>query len=463
MAYVLVTIIALALILIATDKLNRINKAAVAMFAGVACWLLYIVEGASFVHDVHPEEFSSYLTSHGELGRSAVKQFIASHVFMKYVARCADIVLFLMATTTIVEVLNHNGCLDFIRHRLRNCSSRKFIWLSTLITFVLSANVDNLVITILLLSIVHPLLQEGKAKRLVMVNTVVAACTGGAVTVIGDMTSLKLWCDGLVTPTNYFATLILPVMACQGTVTWLISRELPERLRYSEQLPTFRGDDNLLPAWQKALMLFIGIGGLWFIPTFHRITLLPPFVGALCVLAFLWIINEVMNRKLIASDQMVRKRMPMALQYANMQNMLFFIGLMLMFGAFVESGLAQSFVAWIFSHSINLFAVNLCMGAVSALVGNLPTLVAGVDVFGMANTTVSPDSPLAAEGYFWPMLSYCASVGGLLLSTSSIAGLAVMRMERITFGWYFRHVTPKILLGFLAGFAVLTAVVLLYY
>lgn len=462
MAYVLVTIIALALLLIATDKLNRINKAAVAMFAGVACWLLYIIEGTSFVHEVHSQEFSSFLVSHADLGRSAVKQFIASHVFMKYVAGCADIVLFLMATTTIVEVLNHNGCLDFIGRWLRNCSSRKFIWLSTLITFVLSANVDNLVITILLLSIIHPLLQEGKAKRLLMANTVAAACTGGAVTVIGDMTGLKLWCDGLVTPTNYFATLLLPILACQGVITWLISRELPARLRYTEQIPAFRGDDSMLPVWQKGLMLFIGIGGLWFIPTFHRITLLPPFVGALCVLAFLWFINEVVNRKLMGSDQMVRKRMPMALQYANMQNMLFFIGLMLLFGAFVESGLAHSLLTWTFGHHINLFAVNLGMGVVSAMVGNLPTLVAGVDVFGMTSS-VPPHAALASEGYFWPMLSYCASVGGLLLSTSSIAGLAVMRMERITFGWYFRHVTPKVLLGFLIGFAVLSAVVLLYY
>ncbi len=463
MAYVLVTIIALALILIATDKLIRINKAAVAMFAGVACWLLYIIEGTSFVQDVHPEEYSSFLASHGELGRAAVKQFIASHVFMKYVARCADIVLFLMATTTIVEVLNHNGCLDFIGHRLRNCSPQKFLWLSTLITFVLSANVDNLVITILLLSIVHPLLQEGKAKRLLMANTVAAACMGGAVTVIGDMTSLKLWCDGLVTPTNYFATLILPVLACQGVFTWLISRELPDRLKYSEQMPAFRGDDNLLPAWQKTLLLLFGIGGLWFIPTFHRITLLPPFVGALCVLAFLWIINEVLNRKLMGSDQMVRKRMPMALQYANMQSMLFFIGLMLMFGAFVESGLANDLLSWTFGHHVNLFVVNICMGVVSALVGNLPTLIAGVDVFGMSTSDVVSQVALASEGYFWPMLNYCATVGGLLLSTSSIAGLVVMRMERITFGWYFRHVTPKILLGFLIGFAVLSGVVFLFY
>lgn len=462
MAYVLVTLIALALILIATDKLNRINKAAVAMFAGVACWLLYIIEGTSFVMDVHSSEYLSFLSSHSSLGRSAVKEFIASHVFMKYVARCADIVLFLMATTTIVEVLNHNGCLDFIGRWLRNCSPRKFIWLSTLVCFVLSANVDNLVITMLLLAIVHPLLQEGKAKRLLMANTIAAACAGGAVTVIGDMTSLKLWCDGLVTPTNYFATLIAPVLVCQACVTWLISRELPARLQYTEQLPVFRGDDSPLRGWQKGLMLFFGIGGLWFIPSFHRITLLPPFVGALCVLALLWFVNELVNRKRMGSDQMVRKRMPMAIQYANMQNMLFFVGLMLMFGAFVESGLARELMTWTLTHGANLFAVNLGIGAVAAVVGNVPALIAGIDTFSVDGASVQ-NAALASEGYFWPMLSYCATMGGLLFSTSSIAGLVVMRMEKITFGWYLRHVTPKVLVGFLAGFAVLAAVVFLFY
>ena len=157
MAVVLLAILFIGLLLIATEAFNRINKAAVAMFAGVSCWMLYIAYGTDFVVSEHPMEFLSFLSSH-PISVNSVKVFIAEHVFLRYVAQAANIVLFLLATTTIVEVLANNGCFDFATEWLRTRKPKKLLWKLALLTFLLSANLDNLATVVLLISIVHPLL-----------------------------------------------------------------------------------------------------------------------------------------------------------------------------------------------------------------------------------------------------------------------------------------------------------------
>lgn len=453
MAYLLLLIIAIGLLLIATELVNRINRAAVAMFMGVMCWLLYIAHGTSFVLAQHPIDFFAYISANG-VNVNSVKEYIASNIFLKYVAQCADIVLFLMATTTIVEVLNNNGCFDFIQRRLRYLPTSRFLWFTTLTTFALSANIDNLTTTILILSIVHPLLKESRCKRVITTNIVTAACTGGSITVIGDMTTLKLWNDGMVTPTIYFLMIVCPILVFQTFVSAALCKSLPNRLPYSDTLPAYHGDDSLIKNWQKFILLVVGIGGLWFIPTFHRITLLPPFLGGLCVLAFIWAINEVFNRPLMSSDKMVRKRVPIALQYANMQNLLFFIGLTLMFGALSETGLFTTARSFLNSHNIGLCTIGISTTLLSALFGSLSTLIASADLFTTSPVHEAFTKPelFICDGSFWPLLIYSVTTGGLVFATSSIAGTIMARAGHITFKWYLIHVTPKVIIGYLLGF-----------
>lgn len=443
MAIALVCILILGLLLIATETVNHINKAAVAMFVGAVCWLLYISEGTMFVVSQRPVEFLSFLSNH-PISQMSVKEFIADRIFLNYIAGCAQIVLFLMATTTIVEVLNNNGCFDFITTILKTRSPRRLLWTLAAITFLISANLDNLTTTILLLSIVHPLISDERLRRIYAVTVVLSANCGGAVSVIGDMTSLKLWVDALVTPTQFFLVQVVPVMLALCTMLWLISRKLPERIVFSSTRPPYRGDDTVLTPWQRVLMLIVGFGGLWFIPTFHRITLMPPFVGALCVLALLWITNEIFNRSLMNSDTMVKKRMPMALQYSNMQNLLYFIGLVLMFGAMAETGIATSLQGWLTSRAPAPHLMGMVLAFLSGALGNVPTVVGCVSLF---TDTATPE--------FWNILNFSSAIGGMLLSTASIAGILVMRMEGVSFGWWFRHVTPKVLAGFIIGYAAL--------
>ena len=457
MAVVLLAIMLIGLLLIATESVNHINKAAVAMFAGVCCWLIYIVYGFDFVNAVHHEAFANYLQTHAQ-NDFYIKKFIASNIFFRYIVQCANIVMFLLATTCIVEVLHNNGCFDFLAEWLKTRRPRKLMWLLAFFTFVISANLDNLVTVVLLLSIIHPLLQSEKQRRIYGTVIILAANCGGAITVIGDMTSLKLWNEGLVTPSIYFMTLVLPVCAALSTILLLVSRGLPTRIELAlERLP-YRGDDTLLTRPQRLLMLFVGIGGVWFIPSFHRITLLPPFVGALCVLALLWMVNELCNRQLLGSDKMVLRRLPMALQYANLQNLLYFVGLTLMFGAISETGLLRDFYVWITNGLENIFIIGLCSTALSSLFGSLPTLLGCVEVFHQTGASQFAHW-VETDGFLWPLLSYTTALGGSMVLTGSIAGILLMRMEGIGFRWYFRHIAPKVFAGFAVGFVLLVLII----
>ena len=346
MTLIIVLLLILGYLLIATGHLTGVNKAAIAMFIGTVGWVVYICWGSDFVMSQHPNEYVDFLA--GESPSSdAVKYFICDNIFLKYVGRAASIVMFLLATMTIIEILNNNGCFDFITEWIRTRNSKRLLWTITVATFILSANLDNLTTATMMLVIMHAVVRNRRQRMLIGSAIVLAANCGGCFTVIGDPTGLLLWGDGVVTATNFSKYLALPAIVAWLVPTILINRILPDRLDTEWTAPPYRGDDTRLNRWQRMVMLFVGIGGLWFIPTFHNITKLSPFLGALCVLSVLWVVNEDFNRKLNDSDQMAQRRIPRALQYGTIQQMLFVMGIMLGMGVMTETGVMGDISAWI--------------------------------------------------------------------------------------------------------------------
>lgn len=455
MTLLIIAILLVGLLLIATENLNRMNKAAVAMFMGVLCWLLYIIGGKDFVTSEHPSDFLTFLS-----GRTAdstlVKDYIAHFVFGKYIAGAAEVVLFLLATMSIVEVLGNNGCFDFLPEWLRTRNSRKYLWMLAGFTCLLSANLDNLTTVCMMLAVMHTMISDEKLRMVYGSVIVLAANCGGAFTVIGDVSSLSLWIHGDVTATRYASMLVLPCAVALATVLLLVSAKLPPRIALSRTTPPFRGDDTVFTRNQRLLMLIVGIGGLWFIPTFHRLTLLSPSIGALCVLSFLWIINELCNRSLLSSDRMVGKRQPMALQYANIQHMLYFIGMMLLFGAAYETGAFSYLWEYVPDYMGNIYAQGIALGGLSAVFNNITVLLGNIAIFSEPSLTQQPalTGMLAVDGTFWPLLSYTSAVGGTLLPIGTLAGYSLMRMEGVTLRWYLKHMSLYILAGWLLGLLV---------
>lgn len=428
MTLIIVFILLLCYILIATENLTNVNKAATAIFAGTVGWVLYICYGTNYVMSQHPDEYIDFLA--GATPTSlAVKQYIANNVFLVYVGRASEVVTFLLATMTIVEILNNNGCFDFITQLLKTRSSKKMLWTLTGVTFLLSANLDNLTTTVMMLTMMHQVISSRRQRMVFGSAIVIAANMGGALTVIGDPSGLVIWNMGKVSATNFSMSLLLPCLISCIIPVWWIGRSLPERCDTEWITMPYRGNDTRLNVWQRLVMLFVGIGGLWFIPTFHNITQLSPFIGALCVLAVLWIVNEIFNRKLMNTNQFAQNRIPGILQYGVIQMMLFVMGMMLAIGVVQETGVTKWIVNEFGFQAQDVWIVAIISGAISSVLDNFAT---AISFFSLS------DAPLNDQ--FWKMIAYSTAVGGNILCVGSMSGVAFLKMERIHIGWYFRHV-----------------------
>ena len=448
MTLIIVTMLLLAYLLIATGHLTGVNKAAIAMFLGTIGWVVYVCWGADFVMAQHPAEYIEWLGS-SEPDSDKVKWFIYDHVFLKYVGKAAAIVLFLLATMSIVELLSNNGCFDFITEWIRTRNSKRLLWSITAVTFFLSANLDNLTTATMMLVIMHNILQNSRQRMYVGSAIVLAACCGGCFTVIGDPIGLILWGNGAVTATRFSAYLGLPALLAWIVPTYLVSRELPDRLDTAWSTSPYRGDETRLNRWQRVVMLFVGIGGLWFIPTFHNITKLAPFLGALCVLSVLWVVNEAFNRKLIGADQMTGRRVPVSLQYGGFQQLLFVTGIMLGMGVVTETGVWGDVADWLDTYIPDVWLIGILAGFLSSIIDSFTIAISNLSLYNVGA------GGMMTNGAYWGIIAYTTAVGGCLLSVGSVCGLALMRAEHVSLGWYIKHMTPKVLLGFLLGYIVL--------
>jgi len=461
MTLIIVTLLLLGYLLIATGHLTGVNKAAIAMFLGTIGWVVYICWGTDFVMAQHPHEYAEFLA--GESPSSdAVKLYIYDGVFLNYVGRAASIVMFLLATMTIIEILDNNGCFDFIQKWIKTRNPKRLLWTITLATFVISANLDNLTTATLMLVIMRGIVQSRRQRMLIGSAIVIAANCGGCFTVIGDPTGLMLWGNGAVTATNFSGALALPAIIAWVVPTILINRQLPDKLDAQWSPMPYRGDDTNLNHWQRIVMLFVGIGGLWFTPTFHNITKLSPFLGALCVLSVLWVVNEAFNRKLMSADQMADRRRPQALQYGAIQQMLFVMGIMMGMGVVAETGVFGDVSAWIDYNIHNVWILGVISGLLSAAVDTFTIAITDISLYPVVENRqldMWADGDylmnFIQNGIYWKIVAFATAAGGCLLSVGSISGIALMKMEHVRLGWYMKNISVKMLIGFTIGMLVL--------
>ena len=446
MTLIIACILLIGYALIATSSITHVNKAAIAMFVGTVGWVLYICYGTDFVMSRHPSEYVEWLSG-AKATSVAVKQYIAQNIFLKYVGRGAEIVLFLLATMTIVEILNNNGCFDFLTQTMRTRRSRKLLWVMSATTLLISANLDNLTTTTMMLVIMHDMVPSRSQRMLYGSAIVIAANCGGALTVIGDPTGLVLWTNEWVTATSYSMTLLIPCLIVWALPTWWIARQLPEHVDSQWHAMPYRGDDTNLRVWQRFLMLVVGIGGLWFIPTFHNITKLSPFLGALCVLSVLWVVNEMMNRKLMDVDKMIRRRTPLVLQYSIIQLMLFVMGMILAIGVVQETEAIDWLGRQCSVYIHNSWAMGVIAAAVSAV---LDTFATSLSFFALMKD-------LPQNDIYYKIIAFSTAAGGTVMLTGSMAGLALMKMERMRTGWYLRHIGAPVAVAWLLAMAAMYA------
>ena len=435
MTLIIVFMLIMGYLLIATGHLTGVNKAAIAMFIGTVGWVVYICWGTDYVTDMHPDDYLAFLNG-AEPTSDAVKYFIHDNVFLYYVGRAASIVMFLLATMSIIEILNNNGCFDFIQKWIRTRNPKRLLWTITFVTFVISANLDNLTTATMMLVIMHGIVQNRRQRMLIGSAIVIAANCGGCFTVIGDPTGLLLWGDGAVTATYFSSYMALPAILAWVIPTIFINRALPERLDTQWSPLPYRGDDTNLSPWQR--------------------------VGALCVLSVLWVVNEAFNHKLMNADQMSQRFIPRALQYGSLQQILFVMGIMLGMGVVTETGVFPDVARWMDDTIHNVWILGVVSGFLSAVVDTFTIAISDISLYPVVEAARLEQAADAAylsqftrNGSYWMIVAYTTAVGGCLLSVGSVSGLALMKMEHLRLGWYLRNLTLKVLAGWVVGLVVL--------
>lgn len=452
MTLIIVAVVLFGFILMTTEQAHHINRATIAMVSGVAAWVIYMVSGGQFVQLMHQSDYASFMSS-GMSSSDSIKYFISEHVITRYIIEACSVILFLIATNTIVEVLHNNGVFDSLMSWLRMRGSRKFLWTISILTFVISANVDNLTTVVLMMSFVANIVRNHYQRVIYASAIIVSACMGGCFTAIGDMTSVMLWVRGLITPSAYAAGLFLPAIAVLCTFNLLIGSMLHGRVEIYSVLTRYDGNDSSWAAWQKVVLLVLGIAGLWFIPSFHFITKLPPFLGSLSVLALIWAVEGIFNLEKNGNVLLVQRHYFRNAEFISIRIILYFLGITLGVGALAECGALDFVGRWLESNINNVYIYGVAVGLLSSILDNVPLMMSCMNMFPL-DTVPESTSEFVQNGIYWQLLCFCCACGGTLLFVGTLAGQAVLEVEKIRFRWYIRNFLWRALAAWAVGLGV---------
>jgi len=391
----------------------KINKTAVALLIAVLCWTIYFSFSASpIAEDV--KKLGGHLSD------------------------VSQIIFFLMGAMTLVELIDSHKGFKIVTDVIRTSSKRKMLWIVSFTAFFLSAVLDNLTTTILMISLLRKMIPTRNERFLLSCIVVASANAGGAWTPIGDVTTTMLWINGQLSTLKVIQALFFP-----SIISLLLPMSyfsLQQKGEYS--LPTDEQFD-IVPEPGARLVFFLGIGALMFVPIFKALTGLPPFMGILIGLAVLWLVTDILHHKY---EHRQHLRVPTILTKIDTSGVLFFLGILLCINALETAGILKDLAAFLEATIKNKVLIATSIGVISAIIDNVP-LVAGT--MGMY-----PLSEFPIDSSLWHMIAYAAGTGGSMLLIGSSSGVALMGLEKIDFFAYMKKMTIPVFIGYLAGMGV---------
>lgn len=409
-----IVIFAIGYLAIIFEEFLKINKTASALLTAVLCWLLIIL--GSSQQDEVINELSKHLSS------------------------ISEIVFFLLGAMTIVEIVDSHDGFQFITDKIRTDKKNNLIWLISLITFFLSAVLDNLTTTIVMATIISKLVVDKKAKWLLLGLVVISANAGGAWSPIGDVTTTMLWIGDQISPANIIKQTIFPSLICMVIPTIIVGFMIKGKIHLNS-VSDIKVNSHSSQK-ERNLIFFVGVGALLFVPVFKTITHLPPYMGMMLSLGFLWMFTEIIHFRKPESEKKIYS-VSSALQKIDTPSVLFFFGILMTIASLEYIHVLPAMAKQLNQAVGSLENVAIGIGFLSAIFDNVP-LVAVLQ--GMYSLETYP-----TDHYFWELLAYCAGTGGSCLIIGSAAGVAVMGMEKIDFIWYFKKITWLAFLGFIGG------------
>lgn len=422
----------LGYLLIASEHVLRINKAT---FALVMCGLLWAIY-ALCTHN--PETNHNLIIALGDT---------------------CEIVVFLIAAMTIVELIDRYGGFNIIVRRIHATDKRRLMWMLAFVSFFMSSILDNMTTTIIMVMMLRRMLANYKERWLFACVIVIAANSGGAWSPIGDITTIMLWMKNYVSSVDLIVNLILPcivsvIVPCLIVSRW-ISPTAMEPLNSQDARIGYEISQH--HRGLSRLILCCGVGGLLFVPVFKAVTGLPPYLGLLISLGLLWLLTELIVRH-YQLDGKMEGRISQALRAIDMSTILFFLGILLAVAALQQAGILNNLAHWLNENIHEPYTINGIIGVLSSIVDNVPLVAACMNMYPVATDAMVAASAdptylqfFVEDGLFWHLLTFCAGVGGSMLIIGSTAGVVAMGIEKIPFTWYMKKISLLALLGYLAG------------
>lgn len=405
-------------VFIAFEHPLKINKTASALLTGVICWAIYAL--SAVVGGTHNS-------------KEIVEQL--SH----HLSPIAEILFFLMGAMTIVELVDTHQGFAIITKRITTRNAVALMWIICFVSFFLSSVLDNLTTTIVMVSLLRRLVNNQQQRWLYVGMVVIAANAGGAWSPIGDVTTTMLWIGGQVSAANIIKTLFIPSLVCILVPLVIISLKLKGDIEPSKMNT---GAGEVVPVKESNLMFFAGLGGLLFVPVFKTITHLPPYMGMLFSLGFIWLISEIIHYNKEPEDKSPYSP-TRALQRIDMPSVLFFLGILLAISSLESLHILEQLAVFLNASIGNEDIIVTVIGLLSAVIDNVPLVAASMGMYPLA------EYPM--DHKLWEFMAYAAGTGGSALIIGSAAGVAAMGMEKIDFIWYLKKITWLALLGYFAG------------
>ena len=401
-------------ILITVEHAIKIDKTAIALYTGVIAWVVYVVGS-------------------GQVGE-------VEHELRLHLGGVSEILFFLMGAMTIIELIDLHKGFDVITNRITTQNKRTLLWMISLLTFFLSALLDNLTTSIVMVSLIRKLIKDKEQMKFYAGLVIIAANAGGAWSPIGDITTTMLWIGGQITVLSIMKSLFIPSLICLLVPLFIAS------LRFGGETERAKHDKKEAKEEEKIkgskTMLIVGVGALVFVPVFKTVTHLPPYMGMLLGLSLVWVISEVIHFK---KDDVEKKPFSAvhALSKIDASSVLFFLGILLAVGALEVSHVLVSMSEWMNRAIGDIDAVVIAMGVLSSIVDNVPLVAASMGMYSLA------DYP--TDHQLWQFIAYCAGTGGSILIIGSASGVTVMGMLKINFFWYIKKISLLAMVGYFAG------------
>lgn len=401
-------------LLITLEQAIHINKSAIALITAVLCWTILVMNPSN---------------------KDAALSAIGHHL-----SGVAEIVFFLLAAMTIVELIDAHDGFQNITEKIKTTNKTKFVWTIALVTFFLSAVLDNLTSTIVMISIINKLVKEKQVKWQLLGLVVISSNAGGAWSPIGDVTTTMLWIGHQMTPLNIIKETFLASLTCMVVPTIIINYRIKGNILLVEEVPI--NQNVISTSFERNAVFFIGISCLLFVPFFKVITELPPYMGMLCSLGIMWVLTELMHHNKVPNEK-GNLSVSHALRKIDTPSILFFVGILMSIAALEQAGLLKSLAAFFDHQFSDIKIIAIVIGLLSSVVDNVPMVAALQSMYSL--------DMYPTDHYFWEFLAYTAGTGGSVLIIGSAAGVAVMGVEKIDFFWYLKNISWVALIGFLTG------------